>query len=132
MRAGKCVVLYGAYGKFAFRRGRRVAVQTIPVQVGETSLLVEVSQAAGSQQTSKLGDAVDRVGAAFADAQEAIVEVAASTAAMIEKVAKHAVAPQALEVEFGLKFSATGNVIVAGASGEATLQVKLVYGKPAV
>jgi hypothetical protein len=32
-----------------------------------------------------------------------------------------------LVVEFGLKFSAKGNVVVAGATGEATLKVTLTY-----
>jgi len=32
-----------------------------------------------------------------------------------------------MQVKFGLKFSAQGNVIVAGAAGEATLEVALTY-----
>ena len=35
--------------------------------------------------------------------------------------------PDEVEVRFGLKFSAQGNVIVAGAAGEATLEVTLTY-----
>ena len=32
-----------------------------------------------------------------------------------------------MEVEFGLGFSATGNVIVAGASANVTLVIRLLY-----
>ena len=36
-----------------------------------------------------------------------------------------------MQVTFGLKFSAQGNVIVAGAAGEATLEVALTYRRAA-
>jgi hypothetical protein len=39
--------------------------------------------------------------------------------------------PQEVEVKFGLKFAAEGSVIIAGASGEATLEVTLTYKQPA-
>ena len=61
---------------------------------------------------------------AFGKAQEAIVEVAKSTAQMIEK-AGAAARPDRVEVEFGLKFSASGGVIMAGVGGEASLKVTL-------
>lgn len=40
---------------------------------------------------------------------------------------QHARRPDQLEVEFGLSFSAKGNVIVAGTEAGATLKVKMVY-----
>ncbi len=63
---------------------------------------------------------------AFSRAQDAIVEVARSTAQMIEK-AGAAARPDRVEVEFGLKFSASGGVIMAGVAGEASLKVTLGY-----
>jgi hypothetical protein len=106
------------------------AALTIPVQVGDVELLVEATPVAGSQPTSKLDDATDYVKDAFVRAQGAIVEVATSTVEVIGAIAKRAAAPTSVEVEFGLKFSAQGNVIVAGAAGEATLKVKLTYERP--
>ena len=103
---------------------------TIPVQVGGVELLVEATSVAGSQPTSKLEDATDYVKDAFVRAQEAIVEVAASTVEVMGAAARRAAAPESVEVEFGLKFSAQGNVILAGAAGEATLKVKLTYERP--
>ena len=63
---------------------------------------------------------------AFGRAQDAIVEVAKSTAGMIDK-AGAAARPDQVEVEFGLKFSASGGVIMAGVAGEASLKVTLGY-----
>ncbi len=46
---------------------------------------------------------------------------------VIGHISDRAVRPDQVEVTFGLKFSAHGNVVLAGASGEATLEVKLSY-----
>ena len=54
------------------------------------------------------------------------MEIAASTATALRQAGR-AARPDALEVEFGVKFSAKGDIIVAGASGEVTLKVKLTY-----
>ncbi|TDD69767.1 CU044_2847 family protein [Actinomadura rubrisoli] len=108
-----------------------MASLTFPVKVGTSTVLVEAVPAVGTEPTSRAGDAAEHLLNAFARAQEAIVDVASSTAAMIDATARRAAAPQALEVEFGLKFSAKGNVIMAGASGEATLKVKLTYERTA-
>lgn len=45
----------------------------------------------------------------------------------LRKTSARAARPDQLEVEFGLKFSAKDDVIGAGAAGEATLRVKIVY-----
>ena len=52
---------------------------------------------------------------------------ASSTVDVIGQMSERAVRPDQVEVTFGLKFSAQGNVVLAGASGEATLEVKLSY-----
>ena len=62
---------------------------------------------------------------AFGRAQDAILEVAKSTAGMIEKAG--AARPDRVDVEFGLKFSASGGVIMAVVAGEASLKVTLGY-----
>ena len=54
------------------------------------------------------------------------MEVARSTAVMIDR-AGAAARPDRVEVEFGLKFSASGGVIMAGVAGEAALKVTLSY-----
>jgi hypothetical protein len=105
-----------------------VAGRPIPIRVGDIELLVETVQLARTEPTSSLArKAVDHAGEAFMRAQDAIVEVAKSTAEMIEKVAAQAVRPDRVEVEFGLRFAVTGKIIIAGAAGEAALKVTLTY-----
>jgi hypothetical protein len=100
---------------------------SIPVRVGDIDLLVEAEPVAGSEPTSRIDSAVERVEDAYARAQDAIVEIASSTAESIEKAAARAARPDRVEIEFGLRFSVRGDVIVASAAGEATLKVKLTY-----
>lgn len=97
------------------------------MQVGGVELLVETAPVAGTEQTSALDKAQAAVAEGFDRAQSAIVAVAESTVATIGQLAKRSVRPDEVEVKFGLKFSAQGNVIVAGAAGEATLEVTLNY-----
>jgi Trypsin-co-occurring domain 1 len=99
----------------------------ITVRVGDIELEVETVVAAGSEATAgRSGRVTASALEAFSRAQDAIVEVAKSTAAMIGAMAG-AARPDTVEVEFGLKFSASGGVILAGAAGEASLTVTLGY-----
>jgi hypothetical protein len=103
------------------------ANRLIPVRVGNIEIEVEAVPVAGTEATS--GRAVRAAGnvlEAFGRAQDAIIEVAKSTAEMIEK-AGTAARPDRVDVEFGLKFSASGTVIMAGVAGEASLKVTLGY-----
>ncbi|MGW2700950.1 CU044_2847 family protein [Streptomyces sp. NPDC001340] len=101
----------------------------IPVDVGGVQVLVEATDVRlpGSEPTAtRPGNLAGRVQDAFEQAQSTIVEIATSTAAALGQAGR-AARPDALEVEFGVKFSAKGDIIVAGASGEVTLKVKLTY-----
>lgn len=110
------------------RRWDLVAGRVIPLRVSGVELLVEASPVAGSESTSaRLDRAQDMVAEAWERAQSAIVEVAASTVSTIGQLGRRSVRPDEVTVKFGLKFSAQGNVIVAGASGGATLEVTLTY-----
>ena len=103
-------------------------VSVIPLQVDGGELLVEVTSLPGSEPTSaRLDRAQDAVAQAFDRAQTAIVAVAVSTVGTIKQLGERAVRPEEMEVKFGLKFTAQGNVIVAGAAGEASLEVTLTY-----
>jgi hypothetical protein len=99
----------------------------VTVRVGDIEIEVEAVPVAGTEATSgRAAKAAGNVLEAFGKAQDAIIEVARSTAQMIEK-AGSAARPDRMEVAFGLKFSATGTVIMAGVAGEASLQVTLSY-----
>ena len=96
--------------------------ELISVQVAGVELQIEAQPVAGSEKTSTLDRAQDAVTDAFDRAQEAIVAVATSTVATIGQLGRRSVHPEEVQVEFGLKFTAQGNVIVVGASGQATLR----------
>ena len=99
----------------------------IPVRVGDMEIEVEAVPVAGTEATSgRAAKAAGNVVEAYSRAQDAIIEVAKSTSQMIEKAGASA-RPDRVEVEFGLKFSASGTVIMAGVAGEATLKVTLGY-----
>ena len=99
--------------------------QLIPVRVGDIEVQVEAVRVPGTEPTSgRAARAAEDVRDAFSRAQETIIEVAKSTAEMIDR-AGTAVRPDRVEVEFGLKFTASGGVIIAGIAGEASLAVTL-------
>lgn len=101
--------------------------QLIQVRVGDTEIQVEAVVVAGTQPTStKAAKAAGTVLDAFDRAQDTIIQVAKSTAEMINRTGT-AVRPDRVDVEFGLKFTASGGVIMAGVSGEASLTVTLGY-----
>lgn len=104
----------------------------LPVRVGEVELLVETVAVPGSEPTStRMREAGRQVVDSFDHARDAVVEIATSTAQAVGRLRERAAAPEQVEVEFGLKFSAQGNVIVAGTSGEASLLVRMTYRAPA-
>ena len=101
--------------------------QLIQVRVGDTEIQVEAVVVAGTQPTStKAAKAAGTVLDTFDRAQDTIIQVAKSTAEMINRTGT-AVRPDRVDVEFGLKFTASGGVIMAGVSGEASLTVTLGY-----
>ena len=99
----------------------------IPVRVGDIEIAVEAVRPAGTEPTSgRAAKATGNVLEAFGQAQDVIIEVARSTAEMINK-AGAAARPDRVEVGFGLEFSVCGGVIMAGVAGEASLKVTLGY-----
>jgi hypothetical protein len=103
--------------------------RVVSMRVGDVELLVEVSPVAsgGTQPTSALGEATKRVADGFVHAEQAIMAVASSMAGTVRRLGDEAARPDRLEVEFGLKFSLQGDVILASASGEASLRVLVGY-----
>jgi hypothetical protein len=103
--------------------------RSIPVTVGDTEVLVETVVVAGTEPTAgRAQQMLESVADAFDHAQRVIVNVATSTAEMIETTAARAARPDHVEIEFGLSFSASGKIVmVAGATAGATLRVLLSY-----
>ena len=86
-----------------------MASQLIPVRVGDIQIEVEAALVAGTEPTSgKTGRAAETVLEAFSRAQEAIIEVARSTAQMIDR-AGAAARPDRLPRPCGKASTATPN-----------------------
>ncbi|MGC4746877.1 CU044_2847 family protein [Micromonospora sp. DT201] len=90
-------------------------------------LQVEVTRPVGFEETGRSEKVRDAVRDAFDRAQDAIVAVATSTVDTITQLGEQSLRPDEVQVKFGLKFSATGSVVVAGVSSEATIEVALTY-----
>ena len=109
-----------------------MASQLIPITIHGVELQVEASVVGGTERTSTADRARHAVAEAFDRAQDAIVAVASSTVDTVARLGQRAIGPDDVVVKFGLKFTTQGGVILAGASGEATLEVSLTYRRPAV
>jgi Trypsin-co-occurring domain 1 len=100
-------------------------------RIGDVDLLIETVPVAGDEQTSgRAEEAIERVSAAFDRGQDTIVAIATKLAGTVTELGVRSVRPDHVQVEFGLSFSATGNVIVAGSTVEATLKVSITYDRP--
>ena len=105
-----------------------MAERVVPMQVGGVELLVATVVTPGSEQTSgRIDKATDAVVDAFDTAGAAIEAIAGKVAATVATLASRAAAPEKVSVEFGLSFTASGGVIVAGASAQASLKVTVTY-----
>ena len=102
------------------------AMRVAPVRIGDVEVLVELAQVAGTEPTSGREGLRERLLAAYALAQDTIVAVASTTVETMRRLGE-AARPDRFEMELGLAFTADGNVVVAKASGQATLKVKLSY-----
>jgi hypothetical protein len=91
------------------------------------TVLVETTPVLGTERTSRLDRAQEAMVDGFAQARNTIVAIAESSVDVIERLCAQARHPEQVEVKFGLKFAASGGVIVAGVSGEASLEVTLTY-----
>jgi hypothetical protein len=109
----------------------RMSGRAVPMRVGDLELLIETSDVVvvGSEATSTLSKATQRVEQGFDEVRDAIVEVASSVADTTKRLAERGAHPDRIEVEFGLKLTMAGSVIVAGAAAEATLRVLVSYEK---
>lgn len=107
-----------------------MAVRRIPAEINGVSVLVEAVTVVGDEETSRLPSR-QQAEELFEKAQAVIEGMAISTAAMARKVAANASRPDQVEIQFGLKFSTQAGIVFASAATEASLSVKIVYGREA-
>jgi hypothetical protein len=105
-----------------------MASQVLEIKVGDVEVLVDTVVIAGTQPTaSRFNKVGQQTSDAYARAQDVILGVAVSTAELIGKCAARGARPDKAEVEFGLSFSTSGNVVMVGVTAQATFRVLLSY-----
>jgi hypothetical protein len=98
----------------------------IATEVGGVPVLVETVVVAGFEQTAR-PKGVEKLQDMFTRAEAVIEQLALSAVQIGERVAAQSARPDEVEIQFGLKFSATGDIVIASAGAEASLGVKIVY-----
>jgi hypothetical protein len=111
--------------------GVQVLIETVAAPAGEPASGKGTSQGLTSESRGVLADkAADGLVDAFDHAQDVIEAIATRLAGTVSSLAERAVHPDTVELEFGLSFTASGGIIVAGSSVEASLRVTIGYGQP--
>jgi Trypsin-co-occurring domain 1 len=100
-------------------------VISFPLESGGT-VRVEVEEEAGLPATRGLhpADMVETAANSFEAALEAVKPAAVAMASIFRNIAD---APDAVEVEFGVKFAGQAGAFIASASTEAQFRVKVVW-----
>ncbi|MFI9639417.1 CU044_2847 family protein [Micromonospora sp. NPDC051925] len=73
----------------------------------------------------------DRFRSMLPEAEEVIGKFAVVAARIAKQVADQAGKPDQLELQFGVKFSAQGKIVLGSASAEGNISVKVIYGSAA-
>jgi len=109
-----------------------MAAKVERMRLGGLEVLVETVTVAGTEPTSAAGTAKDKAVEMFERAKATILAFAESTVEVVKRMAASAATrPKTVEVEFGLGFTARGNVVLTAGEATATVRVKLVYEVPA-
>ncbi len=104
-----------------------MAGRVTPMKFAGLDVLVETVTLPGSQATSTVDRATERALDAFDSAREVIVAAASATLETINAMGERAARPNHVEIEFGIAITAKADIVIAGASANAALKVKLVY-----
>ncbi|MEV1198832.1 CU044_2847 family protein [Microbispora rosea] len=88
---------------------------------------MEATVPPGTQPTSRSERRTELLHDMFLRAQAVVEQIAFSAIEIRHKLASKANPPNQVEVQFGVKFSTQGQIIVASASTEASLAIKLIF-----
>ena len=100
----------------------------LKVDINGQEVLIEAERAYGSEYTG-VGDVATQAQDAFHRATSTISNVSRSMVDTVRNL-KGANRPDEFSLEFGIKFKIDGSVVIASSSGEATLNVKMLYKQP--
>ncbi len=97
----------------------------VQMRLGEDStILVEIPEDAGLHKVGKLEKVLDATGKAFDQlVQTEIVENCKVLVGAFEQLKGQSLPPKKATAEFGLQFTAEGNIYMVKASGQATIKI---------
>lgn len=101
----------------------------IPTEIDGEPIWLEAEIEPGDQPTAfgrRRGADLPEV---LSRAQKAIAYLSRETLEAARSVANDVACPEQVEIQFGLKFSTQGSIILAGSSLESSLSVKVVYAR---
>ncbi len=102
---------------------------TIISYVDGQPVYIEVSTESETSRVTRGGDPVKAIGKvedALDTAKDTILNVARKMITAV-RTADQSITPDDFELTFSIKFTAEGQAVIAKATGEASLQVKMIY-----
>jgi hypothetical protein len=99
----------------------------VAADIDGVPVLVEVMSAPGTEQTASPVRPAERIHEMFVHAESVISKIAESAVRVGRQIARQAQSPNKVEVQFGLAFTAQGQIVIAKATVEASLSVKVTY-----
>lgn len=102
--------------------------KVVEIEINGEQIYFETDDAFSENDTIKVGveDAIENATGTFKKALSTIRLVVASTVQQVRDFDR-AIAPDEFELQFGIKISGEYGAVVAKASGESQLQIKMTY-----
>ncbi|MDI6098812.1 CU044_2847 family protein [Actinoplanes sp. NEAU-A12] len=99
----------------------------LPAEINGVEVLVEVTKSAGSEPTSGFQRSAEKISDLLDRAQIVIEAIANSISETGQRIAQQASQANQIEIQFGLKFSAQGKIIIGASTAEGSLAVKMIF-----
>lgn len=101
--------------------------QLVPVEMDGVTLWVEAVVTPGSQDTSSINKATERISDAFDSLQTVLSSISRRIVAAAQDLREEVTSPSEISAEFGLKLATTGQVILISGTAEASFSITLTF-----
>lgn len=98
----------------------------LKVNIGGEVVYFEVEPTFGSEKTSAMSTALERAEDAFERAKKTVTSIASSMVSDLQKLDQK-ITPDEFTLEFAIKFTAEGNVMVTKVGNEANFKISMKY-----
>jgi len=94
---------------------------------GDEELLIEVVTSPGSEQASPIGKATSSALDNLEQIESKILKIGGRLADTVSKLKSKAGDPAEVSVQFGVRLTASGSVLVSSATGECSFLIQMKY-----